>query len=249
MADTDKSIPCVPFPEAEVISIPLPFGAEIKSITNLAGGPPTSCDLAHSLMLQLSPMLASMDCLIKLLKAAKAVLDILPTDPTSVTPATPVTIVTDLVEKVVPALQDLVGCFLLFDPCKLARMIAGILAVLLAYINCLIEAFESLWNFKVGLDLDAAQGNPVLLASLNCADANAQASLTSLTQALESIQPFLDLLSPLTDIVGEVAPVEIPTSFETPSLDDLSGDQDPLEGVKVFRDALQTAKDALDAVC
>lgn len=242
----DDKIPCIPLPEPKTIEIPLPFGAELKSITDLSK-PPSDCALVHSLMLQISPLLASMACFFKMLKVAKELFDLLPKpdDVASFGLQTPVTVLTDIVTKVVPALADLSGCFLLLDPCELSKMIAGILRILIGYLSCLIEAVESVLSFQVGIDLDAAQGNPVLLASLNCAQDNAEASLTTLSEALQGIEPILSMVGTLLELVG-LPPLELPPlEASTPKPADLLDGKDPLEPVKILRDGLQSAHDAL----
>jgi hypothetical protein len=238
MADTQKP-PCVPFPQAKTIAIPLPFGSELRSITDISKGPPTDCALAHSLMLQLSPMLASMQCLLKILKVFAVLKEILDS-------ANPVTLVDGLLGKLPPALADLLGCFLIFDPCELSKMIAGILRMILAYIGCLIEAFESIWNLQLSYDLTGAQGNPVVLASLNCAKDNAEASMTSLAEAMQAIEPLLTAVGGLLELVG-LPPLELPPlSGATPTLGGaLAPGEDPLKPVKTLRDTLQAAHDAL----
>ena len=59
-------------------------------------------------------------------------------------------------------------------------MIKGILQLILAYIGCLIQGFESIRNFKVGIDLNAEGGTPLLLNTLDCAKGNADTSLAAL---------------------------------------------------------------------
>ncbi|HSF43586.1 MAG TPA: hypothetical protein VLT87_27580 [Thermoanaerobaculia bacterium] len=238
--------PCIKLPRPEVISIPLPFGAEIKSIID-ASKPPNDCSVATSLMLQLSPLLASMTCLIKMLKVLAAVKKVV--DGISV-PPNPVQVLSDVVTEVAPALADVAKCFLLFDPCQLARMISAILGLILSYLRCMVQAVESILNFQIGIDLNAAQGNPVLLASLGCAQDNAETSMMNLAQALEAIQPVLDLTSPLLELAGLPAIEMPPTEFSTGSLADLlAAGEDPLKPVKDVMAVLETAKQAADAIC
>jgi hypothetical protein len=240
----DETIPCIPIPEAQTVKIPLPFGAELRSIVDISK-PPSDCTLAHSLMLQISPALGSMACLFKLLKVAKELMDILPTKASDINPTTPVTVLTDMVTKVAPALADLAGCFLLLDPCELSKMIAGILKIIIGYLNCLIQSVDSLLDFQIGIDLDAAQGNPVLLASLQCAQDNADTALSNLSQAMEGIEPLLEMVGTLMELVG-LPPMELPpTELSTPTAADVLAGKDPLEPVKLLRDGLQSAHDAL----
>ncbi|MBK7177997.1 MAG: hypothetical protein IPH82_12545 [Chloroflexi bacterium] len=161
-----SDVPCVPIPNAKTITIPLPMGIELRSLTDISQGPPSDCALAHSLMLQVSPMLASMTCILKMLKVFSALKD-------TITDSPPFFDITSI-GKLITALADLSSCFLLIDPVQICKMVKGILAIILSYIGCLIEAFESIWNFQLGIDLNAAQGNPVLLASLSCAQTNAE---------------------------------------------------------------------------
>lgn len=236
MSDDGKI--CVEFPKPKTLKIPLPFGVELQSITDISQGPPTDCALAHSLMLQISPMLAGMTCMLRVLKVISDLKDFVTAvpDPVKLGQAVP---------KLLDDIDKLVGCFGLLDPCALARTIAGILQMIIAYLNCLIEAFESLWNFQIGIDLNAAEGNPVLLANLSCAIDNAQSSMTSLGEALAGIQPILDMVNMLLEIVGLPAMALPPLSASTPSPAQLAGGQDPMAPVKTLRDALQQAIDAL----
>ena len=237
MAEADFEVPCIPFPEPKNITIPLPFGAELKTLTDLSQGVPTDCALAHSLMLQISPMLAGMTCILRVLKVLSALKDTIITEP----PFFNVFTIGDLVS----ALAELSSCFLLIDPIQICKMVAAILDTILAYVGCLIESFESIWNFQIGIDLNAAQGNPVLLASLGCAQENSQKALNGVMSSMEGIQPLLDMVNMVLGIVGMEPIAMPPLSAETPSLADLAPDVDPLAEVKAMRDVLLTARNAL----
>lgn len=241
--------PCVSLPRPEVITIPLPFGAELKSIID-ASRPPSDCAVVHSLLIQLAPMLASFTCVLKVLKVLAAVKKVVDNISIPPSPTAPIQVLTDVVTEVAPALADLAKCFLVFDPCALAKMISAILALILSYLRCMVEAVESILNFSIGIDLDAAQGNPVLLASLGCAIENGESAILSLSQAMEAIQPILDLASPLLELAG-IPPIELPpTEFDTGSLaDQLLAGQDPLAPVKDVIGVLEEAKAVVDAIC
>jgi hypothetical protein len=175
------SIPCIKLPNPKPLKITLPFGAELKSVIDISKGPPSDCTLIQGLMLQLAPALAGMECLLKILNMLQ-VLTKAPPDPF----------------KLAKAATDLAGCFLIFKniPC----MIVDILKLIIAYLKCIIEAVESILNFRVGIDFSGADGNPVLLASLNCAQDNADASTEQLREALALILPLLKLIEPIKDM-------------------------------------------------
>ncbi|MCA9875792.1 MAG: hypothetical protein KC441_19105 [Anaerolineales bacterium] len=227
-----SDVPCVPVPDAKTITIPLPMGIELRSLTDISKGPPSDCALAHSLMLQISPLLGGMACLLHILEVVKALKSFAESP-------NPLGSLGDLATATAKA----ASCFVLLDPVKLCQMVKGILAVILAYIGCLIEAFESIWNFQVGIDLNAAQGNPVLLASLSCAQSNAETSLNSLMQSMEGVQPLIDMVNIIMEIIGQ-DPIEL-SPMATPSLSDLAEGVDPLQPVKDVRDVIQAVHDAL----
>lgn len=230
---SNGTIPCIPFPEAKTIKIPLPFGAELTSIADISNGAPTDCALAHSLMLQIMPVLASTACIMKILKVIKALGDF-------ANSPNPLGALGDLAK----AVADVSGCFLLIDPTQILKMIAAILDMIIAYLNCLISAFESIWNFQVGIDFNAAQGNPVLLASLNCAADNSQASMSGMMESMGGIMPLLDMVNMVMDIAGQ-DPIAFPTNLSTPTPAEIAGGVDPLAPVKGLRDGLVTARSAL----
>jgi hypothetical protein len=58
---------CPVLPKIPPITIPTPFGVDIKSMVDPSNGPPTNCAVVHSLMLQLTPMLAGFTCILKML--------------------------------------------------------------------------------------------------------------------------------------------------------------------------------------
>lgn len=243
----EGTTPCLKLPEPTTLTIPLPFGAELKSIIE-ASKPPTDCAVIHSLMVQLMPLLASMACLIKILKVFEGVKAV--TDSISA-PPNPIALIDAVVEKVVPPLTDLVSsCVLAFNPCNIAKMISAILDLIIRFLMCFVQAIESILNFQVGINLDSAEGNPVLLGALNCAQDNAQSSIMTLQQALEVIQPLLDMISPLMELAG-VPPIELPPmELESGSLADLLAEgKDPLQPVKDVLQVLADAKKTVDAVC
>lgn len=232
---SDDNPLCVPFPRAQTIKIPLPFGVEISSITDFSQGPATDCAIAHSLMLQISPMLAGMTCMLRVLKVIKDLKDFVTAVPDPVK-------LGQSVPKLINSIEELLGCFLLLDPCELSKMISGILCMIVSYLNCFIEAFESIWHFQLGLDLNAAAGNPVLLANLQCAQDNAKTSMDSMMDGLQGIKPLLDMVGMLMEIVG-LPPMNLPTSFATPQIG--AGQPDPIAPIIKLRDALVQANSVL----
>lgn len=222
-----KPQPCSVIPQIPPISIPTPFGVELKSIVDPSKGPPSDCALVHSLMLQLTPMLAGFSCILKVLNLVAAIKKALT--------ATPPLIggISDLTS----AIEKMADCIGLVNPAPWLGMIKGILQMILAYIGCLIQGFESIRHLKVGIDLNAEGGTPVLLNTLSCAGSNADTSLAALMSAMEPIQPLLQMLDLIGGIIG------LPLGL--PSLSGSSSGGDPLQPIIDFHDKLQEIVDTL----
>src|SRR5215472_5319980 len=54
-------------PKAQKLEVHLPNGAVMPAFTDISKGVPTDCSLALSLVLQVAPFLASIECLLKVL--------------------------------------------------------------------------------------------------------------------------------------------------------------------------------------
>jgi hypothetical protein len=235
-------LPCVEVPKPEPLKVSLPFGGEFKAMVDPSLGPPTDCTLAHSLMLQLTPMLGSLACLLKVLNVIASMQKFFD----SKTPP-------DLISNaggVADAIKQMTGCLdIVLGPIPIACMVVDILRMILAYINCMIEAVESLLNFQLGIDLNAANGNPVLLESLICAQNNANATMASMNQGMQGIQPLIQLVNMCLSIVGQPEITLPDMSAKTPTVAELLDGADPLEPIKAVRDVIQTAIDALSPIC
>jgi hypothetical protein len=209
MADSTL-IPCIELPNPNPLKISLPFGTDLKSVVDLSKGPPSDCTLIHGLMLQLAPALAGLECILKML-AVFAALAKIKTPP-------------DILD-VAKAAAELGEClnFALKLPC----MIVDILKLIIMYLKCVIEAVLSILKFQAGINFNAANGNPVLLASLQCAQNNANASMAQLKEALAIVQTLLTVIQPILSM--------------TPSLPGPAGD-----AIKAIPEALATIGSVLD---
>jgi hypothetical protein len=218
---------CLSIPSNKPFSIPVPFAADITAITDPSKGPPNDCAIVHSLMLQLMPMLSGFGCILKILKVFDELKKAVGSTP-------PLANVGDLLN----AITDLAECYPPLSVAKWVEMIKAILKMILAYIECLIQGFESIRNFKAGVDLNAEGGTPLLLNTLDCAKGNADTSLAALMDAMGPIQPLLDMISPITSLIG------IDLSKLSLSGGGSSG-SDPIQPIIDFHDALAEIVDAI----
>ena len=54
-------------PKAKPLTLTLPTGSSLQSITDLSKGIPTDCGMQMNIMLQVAPLLAAIDCPLKIL--------------------------------------------------------------------------------------------------------------------------------------------------------------------------------------
>lgn len=190
MSDT-QIIPCIELPNLPPMNITLPFGVQLSAVADFSKGPPSNCTLIQSLMVQLSPALAGMACIFKMLNVFVELSKI--TNPLNVPSG---------IVNVAKAAAELAECFLF--PAQIVCMIVGILNMIISFLLCIIEAVESLLNFRLGIDFSLTAGNPTLLATLTCAQNNADASSAQLMQALQLIEPLLAVIQPILSLAPSV---------------------------------------------
>jgi phage baseplate assembly protein gpV len=216
---------CIDFPQAKKFHIPLPFGGALKPIVDPSKGPPTDCALAQSVMMQITPMLAGMECVLRVLKVIQALKSFV----TSLNP-----------NDILPAISDLTECFGLVDPTGIAKFIASILRVIIAYLRCFIDAFQSIYNFSFELDITSAGDNPVLLNNINCAKKNAAGSLAAMAEGMGGAASLMEIL----ELLGGVA--NLPIKF--PSLADIAGEEDPLKSIEQLEQVLEELEQILESL-
>ncbi len=182
-----ESSVCVPMITFDVPSVQLPFGVELQAAADFSKGPPTQCAMLANLLVQLAPALAAMSPVFKILKVFSAMKDFFGPPPNPFKAG-----------DVVTAIE---GVLAMIDPAQFLPVIKSILLLLIAYLNCFIEAMTSLLEFQSRIDLTIAVGNPDLQASLQCASANAATSMQQMVQALGPLGPLSAMLTQLQQIV------------------------------------------------
>jgi hypothetical protein len=191
-------IPCITLPNPKPLVINLPFGGQLKSLADMSKGPPSDCALIHGLMLQLGPALSGLECFLKLAKIIMALKNIsINTLPDIASAAA------DFAQTCIPI------------PVKFACTILDVLKLLVAYLKCLLTAVLSVLEFQVGIDLTAAADNPVLLASLNCAQKNAAASMDQLKEAVAVVDAILSIVDPVLQIAASALPKPVQDGLKT----------------------------------
>jgi hypothetical protein len=192
-------------PEPKKISISLPSGGSLSSLSNAGQNIPNDCSLTFSLMLQIAPLMGSMDCILKILKLLKPLSDAVTSPPPS----------PGLISDIAKAVADLTPCFLMLTPAGMIPFVRDIICLVLRILNCLIGQLKTALDFLSGvaikLENEQAGGNPDpdLIASLECAQTNVLTSVGHLMQSIEPVQVILDLAAPFMSIAG-VGAIQMP---------------------------------------
>jgi hypothetical protein len=228
----------ISLPPPSPITIQLPGGATLSSISDLSKGVPTDCAMVFSLLVQIGPFLASIECLVKVLKFVQTVVDVIKS----------VSMPTDLITaipKIVSAAEPVLECALSFTPAGLIPFIRDLLCLLLKVLKCFLSQMTSVLNILKEtvpqISIATAAGNAELVASLTCAQNNAMTQAQQLTSSLAALGVILDLASDLMQIVG-VQPIAMP-SVGSPA--DLNALNEVVQTIQTLVATLQTAVDLL----
>lgn len=208
-------VPCISLPEVpKEVKITLPFGGQLTAFRDFSQGIPSDCTLTFNLLLQLTPLLAALVCPLKILKFLGVLQQILK-DPN------PIARIGDLAH----ALEEMKDCLpsVLFT--GFPSTIKDILLLILRFLKCLLDEIKSILRLQLSIDLKSAEGNPVLLDSLICAQKNAQRSMDHLMSSIEPIQPLMDVVGAISGTVG--LSLDLPSlAGSTPVGNDLKSIQD-----------------------
>ncbi len=201
------------------------MGIQLQAVADFSQGPPTNCALLTNLMVQLMPSLAGLTCIFKILAVIAALEQALsglikvPPDFSGI-------------PKVLTAIGNMSECLSIVLPgIGLFTFIKDMLLLIIEYLKCFVDAIKSILNFQVGIDLSVAEGNPDLLASLQCASGNADAAMAQLMQALGPIEPLFNMIQPV------IALSQLP--IQLPSLSAITGASNVVEAVNQL-DAMLT---------
>jgi hypothetical protein len=222
-------------PKAKPLTLSLPSGMKIQAINDLSKAVPTDCSMSFSLLLQMSPFLAAIDCPLKILGLVKPLTDIV-----NGLPFPPVEAVVEFGK----AATKVAECFVALTPAGWIPFICDLLTLIKTVLSCLLQQMETLMNLMGGLSLQiqAAADNPDLLAQLQCAQDNADAAAAGMVSAIEPIGAILALASPIFGIAGIEA-----ISISPPGGGAAAADMAPT--IQTLKDVLNTIDTVLEAVC
>lgn len=231
--------PCLDLrlPKPKIPQLKLPSGGSIKAITDITKGIPTECSANFNIALQLAPIMASIECLVKVLKFIGVVVELLKdmTNPIKVVSGIP---------KIIEAAGDLKDCILVPTPAAMIPFIVDLLKLIAKMLRCACDALLSCIQILDGLSLEmiTAQqdGNDALADQLQCAQDNAQTAMDGTMASLEPVLVLLDLAKPFLQIAG--VPLEVPAMASGGSLDEMKA---TLETMQTFAQTLEDLAESL----
>jgi hypothetical protein len=230
-------IPCVELkPLGDIPDIKLLGGVDLKAFVDIAAGPPTDCKLSFNLLIQLAPLLASMTCLFKILDVISKIKEF--ADATTSIPD--VSKLLTAVPKLIDSIVKLEGCIPPLQLPRLALMLKGMLELVIRFLSCFLTQLKSLIEFRLAIDFDSAEGNPVLMESLMCADASLEAAQINLLKSIEPLKPVMDIVGMVSGVAG--IPLEIPDFSSMSAATDFNK---TIESVQQAIDSLQAVIDGI----
>ena len=223
------NIPCIALDEIRIPAIPLPTGGELKGVADFAAGVPTNCKIDIILLIQLGPLLGAMGCILKILEVLGNIIDFAKAAPDPFKMA-------EKVGALVKSFEELSGCIPALAPINFVLMIKAILELIINILSCLVDSLASIVEFQVSLDFSSAEGNPALLAALECAQRNADTSMSNLMNSMGPIETVMK-------VVGGVAKLA-QLDIALPDLSALGQAADAAQAVQQLKQSV----DALKAV-
>jgi hypothetical protein len=215
-------------------TIQLPTGASLTGAVELPKGLDEQCTVAFNLMLQMSPFLASIQCLVQVLQFVQDVIQVARDVPDKLTSLPPDIdgIVRDI-GKVVDDGEKLVKCFGWVIPAvPLCAFVKDTLKTVHDFVTCVVDLLDSVMEQQLQIHLrmkDADQeGNQELLDVLRLADDNLTATLGQAMQSMGPVLVLLQLMGSFLEVVGGGA-------LTLPSMDDLAG-PDVGQSIQVVKD-------------
>jgi hypothetical protein len=234
-------------PKPGKTELKLPTGGTIKPIPDITKGIPTDCGMNFNLALQMAPIMASMECLLKVLAFLGVVVELVVkiADPKVLPPAKLIALV-DALPKLAEKGGELMPCInmVILPPLNVVPFIKSLLLMIARMLRCTAQALRSAIEIMdgIGLDLLTAQedGNDALAQQLECAKENAQLAMDGTMVSLEPVMILIDIAKPFLELAG--VPLEVPQIASDGTLD---GMKTALEGIETFAQTLEDIASAL----
>lgn len=216
-------------PKPGKIELCLPLGGRIQGMVDATKSIPDDCSLIFSLLIQLGPIMASIECLIKVLKLIKPLIDVVgslgpPPDPVKLPKA---------IGDFAIAAKDVAGCILQVQ-LGVPMFVRDLMLLIAKFLHCVAGQIKSVAGLLGGLQLSIStaqqNGNGELLAQLQCAQENANTQAAAAMSSLDAIAAILSLAEPFFGLAG-IDPIKLPAIGPAGGVDALNTTADTLDQV------------------
>ena len=230
--------------------VTLPIGGSIQGVPDFTKGIPTDCSMGFSLVVQLAPIMASMQCLLKMLNFITTIIGLLK-DINVANPVKGAAGLLSAVPKIIKAAEGLTDCLNLALPLLAeACFIKSVLELIATMLLCAVEALESILNVLASLESDLSKalvaGNEDHVAALQCAQANANTAAAATMQSLQPVMVLLTLAQPILELFNIDLDIALPSEIDT---SDLAAAQDVLAAIRKAAQTMKTVAEAIPFPC
>lgn len=195
-------------PKPSKVEVCLPLGGRLQGMVDATKEIPDDCALTFSLLLQLGPIMASIECLIKVLKLIKPLMDVIKAVPSLDVPK-----LLQVVPDFIKAAEDVLPCVAQVQ-LGIPMFVRDLLLLIAKVLHCIGGQLKSIAGLMGGIQLSITtaqqNGNGELLAQLQCAQENASNQAAAMMSSIEPIAAILSLAEPFLGIAG-VNPIVLPT--------------------------------------
>lgn len=237
-----KLPPCkdIQLPKPSLPKIQLPTGGTIQAFTDISKGIPNDCSMSFSLLVQIAPLLAGLECLVKVLGLLKPLIDVIggltKPDPIQLAQAVP---------NLAKAAEEIAPCLLVPTPAAMIPFVKDILCLILKVLNCFLGQLKTIvgvmGNLAIQLKQAEDSGNTELQKVLKCTQENANISAQHLVNSLGPIGVLLELMGPFLSI-AQVDAIVLPAIGSDTDINSLNQTIQAVQGVV---DAIEAVTDAL----
>jgi hypothetical protein len=215
-------------PKPNLPTLTLPTGGKIQAIADITKGIPSDCAMNVSLMVQIAPIMASMECLLKVLKFLAKLIEVFKNA------ADPPALISGLGD-IVKAGEDLIPCFGMPLGITIPPFIKDLLLLIVKMLKCALQALKSVVELLDGLELDitsaAQNGNDALMAQLECAKENGKLAAQGAMTSIDPIVTILEIAKPFFDLMPGAPTIQIPSFASDADLDAMKSGIEALEEV------------------
>jgi len=226
----------ITLPNAGSLSVRLPTGGSLQAFADISKGIPTDCSMTFSLMLQLAPFIASIQCLLNVLGLLKPLVDVI-----QGLPFPPFKALQDFAA----AAAKLAPCLLIPTPAIMIPFVLDLLCLILKVLNCFLTQIQSVINILETIESQLAaatqSGNSELLGMLSCAQQNAQTQAGQIMLSLGPVGALLEVAGPIFGIAG-IPVISLPSLGATTDLASLQN------VINTMQDVVSTVESAISAV-